>query len=132
MPRTVHCVLTDRDFQVTNENGPHHWHIDEPTEKGGGDTGPSPSESVLGALGACMAITAKMYARHKGFDLQEVRLQLNLSGNTPGQEAAIRIEAQLSGDLTPDQEKRIRTIMTKCPVSNLLKKPVQITLAEEP
>ena len=72
----VAIVLGDGK-RTTINIGHHQWHADEPLEYGGSDTAPSPGELMLGALGSCMAITCKMYAERKGWDLQLVEVKLD-------------------------------------------------------
>ncbi|MCY0094460.1 bifunctional alpha/beta hydrolase/OsmC family protein [Hoeflea ulvae] len=56
-------------FQVSVQAGPHRMLADEPASVGGADTGPSPYDLMSAGLGACTAMTLRMYARLKKIDL---------------------------------------------------------------
>lgn len=56
-------------FQVSIQAGPHRLLADEPADVGGSDTGPSPYDLMAAALGACTAMTLRMYARLKKIEL---------------------------------------------------------------
>lgn len=56
-------------FQVSVQAGPHRFLADEPADVGGADTGPSPYDLMAAALGACTAMTLRMYVRLKKIDL---------------------------------------------------------------
>jgi uncharacterized OsmC-like protein/fermentation-respiration switch protein FrsA (DUF1100 family) len=56
-------------FQVSVQAGPHRFLADEPVDVGGADTEPSPYDLMSAALGACTAMTLRMYARLKKLEL---------------------------------------------------------------
>ena len=56
-------------FQVSVQAGPHRFLADEPADVGGADTGPSPYDLMSAALGACTAMTLRIYVRLKKIDL---------------------------------------------------------------
>ena len=49
---------------------------DEPVVMGGKDLGFSPKELLASALAACTSATLRMYANHKGWELEEVKLEI--------------------------------------------------------
>lgn len=111
----------------------HEWHADEPLEAGGTDTAPTPGELMLGALGSCMAITCKLYAERKGWDLQGVEVKLDYERfrgrDYPRHEGddpfvhEVREALVFHGDLDDKQLARLRDIAGKCPVHRLLAYP---------
>ena len=127
MPRDVQVILGGTDFQCTATNGHGEWFVDEPAEKGGLDTGPSPSESVMGGLGACIAITMQIYARHKGWDLGDVKVDLHLEGMEPGGQPRIHRKITVQGEFDADQQARLMKVAGKCPVSRLISGEVPMT-----
>ncbi len=104
----------------------HTWLADEPTELGGADQGPTPMRMLLGSLGACTAITLKMYAARKGWPLQDVQVRLSLhpGGTAGGQD--IQRDITLQGDLDDEQRARLLQIANACPVHKLLTGEVRI------
>ena len=52
----------------------HDLSVDEPTDTGGSDTGPSPQELLAASLASCTAVTMEMYATRKGWDIGGVEV----------------------------------------------------------
>lgn len=92
---------------------------DEPPALGGADAGPSPYELLLASLGACTAITLRMYAERKQWDLQGVDIELHHGKH----ETRSKIERiiTLSGSLTEEQRARLADIAERTPVTLTLK-----------
>ena len=95
-----------------------HLLADEPPELGGNDTGPTPCELVLAGLGSCKAITVKMYAARKGWQLEHVHVDCSLVKVDNAQ--TIQAQLQLVGVLTVEQRQRLLEISDRCPVHKLL------------
>jgi len=101
---------------------------DEPLDKGGADTGPEPHEFVLTALGACTAMTLRLYADRKGWPLTHVHV--TLSGGPAEGKYAITRQITLAGALDAEQRLRLIEIANKCPVHRTLTGEVTIATKE--
>lgn len=126
-------ILPKEGVQTTIVSGNHTYYADEPIEDGGTDTGPSPTQMVMGALGSCIAITMRLYADRKGWSLEGVELDLDFerfrSKDYPAYEGDERYvheitkKVTLHGALTPEQKERIIEIGGMCPVHRLIASP---------
>jgi len=102
----------------------HSWAVDEPGETGGKDSGPEPFELLCGALGACTAITVRMYAGRKGWPLE--RIAVTVTYDKPGDRGRFSIAITLRGPLDAAQRERLLAIAEKCPVHQTLAKGAEI------
>ena len=101
-------------------SGRHTLVADEPAHAGGADAGPAPYELLLASLGACTAITLRMYAERKQWPLGRLTVELQLLKNKEGE---TRIDRQLASDTALDdaQWQRLLEIAEKTPVTLTLK-----------
>ena len=110
--------------------GHHVMGEDESERFGGQDTGPSPYEYMLAALGGCTAMTVRMYANRREWPLEKVKVELRHEKLPPSGtgEAVDRFHRtiRLSGGLTDEQRRKLMQIAERCPVSRTLQRPSQI------
>ncbi|HEY6254236.1 MAG TPA: bifunctional alpha/beta hydrolase/OsmC family protein [Xanthobacteraceae bacterium] len=120
--------------------GGHRLIADEPLAAGGNDSGPNPYELLLAALGACTAMTLRLYAERKALPLDRVTVRLRhgrihaadcetcetRDGMIDRIERAIRLE----GAIDAPQRARLLEIADKCPVHRTLTSEVDIRTTE--
>jgi len=122
--------------QSIDIRGTHHLSADEPRDAGGQDVGPNPYELLLSALGACTAMTVRMYAQRKGWPLEAVEVALQHE-RMHAQDCAdcetrdgyldhITKNISLQGALTADQRQRLIEISERCPVQKTLQHEVHV------
>jgi uncharacterized OsmC-like protein/fermentation-respiration switch protein FrsA (DUF1100 family) len=127
-------------FQQEIMSGPHRFIADEPVSFGGLDSGPGPYDLLLAGLGACTAMTLRLYADNKKLPLARitVRLTHNKIHAADCAECEIkdgmidRIDRNISfeGDLDAATRQRLLEIADKCPVHRTLKSEIDIRTFE--
>ncbi|WEJ74809.1 OsmC family protein [Pseudomonas sp. PSE14] len=123
---TVRASFAGAAFQVKLSAGEHEWLGDVPAGLGGGDTGPSPHQLLLSALGACTSITVAMYAQRKGLPLESIDVDLKVLQERPGH-TEIGRDIRLAGALTEEQRTRLLEIANACPIHKVLSGEIVIT-----
>jgi uncharacterized OsmC-like protein len=124
-------------FQQLVKVGPHRLLADEPVAAGGMDSGPSPYDLLLAGLGACTAMTVRLYAEAKGIPLTRVAVALMHTkihatdcAECETKDGKIdRIERVLTveGDLSDEVRARLLAIAEKCPVHRTLHSETWVT-----
>jgi putative redox protein len=129
MPRAV----ARRQEGFTHEveiDGHHRVVVDEPTDAGGTDQGPSPTRLVAGALAACTAITMEMYAQHKGWELADVEVEVEMEYGQSSVPSSFVVTLRLPSDLSEEQVERLKVIAGKCPVHRALHHETDVSIED--
>ncbi len=121
--------LTD-GFRTRINAGAHTIIADEPKSADGGDEGMSPYELLLAALGACTAMTLRMYIERKKIPITDVEVYLTFDRihvddceSCTDEEREGKKEIQhisrliyITGEVTEEQKERLLYIAGRCPV----------------
>lgn len=135
-PDEVAARTATGSFRTEIVSGPHRLLADEPASVGGTNLGPTPYDLLSAALASCTTMTLRMYAEHKGLDLESttVRVQHGKTHakdcddceTTAGKVDEFLRELSFDGNLTDAEQKRLVEIADKCPVHRTLHSEVKV------
>ena len=125
-----HLNLLEDNFTTAIQTQKHSLVADEPISAGGDDFGPSPYDFLSAALASCTAMTLKLYAERKQWDLQEVFVYVTYSKKhsddlmmdleKPARFDYLLKKLKFVGNLDDSQQERLKEIASKCPVHKTL------------
>jgi putative redox protein len=107
-------------YSVRIDAGGHALRADEPVDHGGGDTGPPPFGLLLSGLGACTAITLRMYPERKDWPLNGVDVQLTYVVKDRKAQWIDRV-ITVHGPLNDYQRRKLAEIAEKTPVTRAVR-----------
>ena len=135
-PRSVSVEGPATGFRTEVEVGGHRFVVDEPAAVGGSDKGPTPYEMLLAGLGACTAMTLRIYADRKKWPLERARISLihrkvhaQDCVDCPTKPAKMDVVDRvitLEGALTEEQRAKLLEIAERCPVHQTLNSKIQV------
>ncbi len=116
--------------------GRHQLRSDEPVSVGGTDTGATPYDLLLAALGSCTSMTVGMYARRKQWPLTRVTVRLSHSrqhardcavcDSETAMLTVIDRDVELDGPLSDAHREQLLAIANRCPVHLSLTSTIDI------
>jgi putative redox protein len=112
--------------EAVNGRG-HNIVVDEPTEIGGHDRGPRPTELLAMSLASCTTITVEMYAERKGIELSRLSADVYYELDPKAGHTDLHLVLNLPPGLTEEQVERLRVIAGKCPVHRALAGDIEVT-----
>lgn len=127
----THTVVEARDFSFS---------VDEPTDIGGTNAGPTPVEYLLGALAGCLNVVGHQVAEEQ--DLTIRTIEIDLAGTIdprkflgesdeprPGYQ---EVDVSISVDTDADDEELdawLETVEERCPVSDNIANATPLSIA---
>jgi len=117
-------VLTTKNYVAEAKIRNHFVVTDVPVSEGGADTAPTPVEYLLTAIGGCVAVTLRMYAAGRNWDVGEITVNVFQLKDENG--AYLTEEISFEKEITEDQRKRLLVFASKCPVAKMIKEGTRI------
>ena len=134
----AHVIVqgTADGFAQEIKAGSHELYADEPVSYGGTDTGVSPYDLLLAALGSCTSMTIGLYARKRKWPLEKITISLRHSKihakdcedceTQEGRVDRIWRDIHLEGALSEEQRAKLMEIADRCPVHQTLVSEINI------
>ena len=110
-------------YTLDVKNGRHHLFADEPLSFGSADIGPSPFEYLCASLGSCTAITLRMYAGRKNWEIENISVTVTHSLRKTADDETKNVFSRVlivTGNLESAARDRLVEIANKCPVHKML------------
>ena len=128
-------------FTTECRAGKHVLHIDQPAAAGGADTGPTPLEAQLIAMGACLTAIGRIAANQRRLPVRAIEVEVEGDIDTDallGKPTSARVgfssivaRVTIDADLSPEEKAALlHDIDARCPISDNLNNPtaVQVVL----
>jgi putative redox protein len=128
MSKEISVRLGNINYACIVSDGRHEWMLDEPVDNGGSDIAHDPYSALLASIGSCSAITMKMYAQRKGWQVEDIEIKMSLATQTiAGKKHSVFTRSvYVKGNLDNDQLMRLKQIVTVCPVSKILEGEIKV------
>ena len=118
------ATISDEIYRTELTARNHRLIADEPEDVGGKNLGPRPGDFLRMSLASCTAITLRMYANRKKFDVQQIEVTVaseEVEGIT-----IFNSSIKIQGNLDEQQRQRMLQIAKLCPVHKALTNPIEI------
>ena len=122
--RWVSAVIGQDKYKTMLTTDSHTLIGDEPFDNGGEDRGPGPGDLLWLGLASCTAITLRMYANRKGYDVKQIEVKVH-SREVEGKTVFYR-DIEVIGNIDEVVRKRMLQIADACPVHKMLTRPVEV------
>ncbi|MCW3478403.1 OsmC family protein [Neisseriaceae bacterium JH1-16] len=128
MKQIASASVTSTSFNYTHRVDTANFELlaDEPVSSGGQNAGPAPYDYLLASLGSCTAITLRMYAEKKGWNLGEFHVALTLTKDAEGN-TFIERQLRSNAPLSDEQWTQLLAIAAKTPVTKTLSQGAMIS-----
>ncbi|KOU72892.1 osmotically inducible protein OsmC [Streptomyces sp. MMG1533] len=123
----------DHDAYTVDIRG-HRLQVDQPTEAGGTDTAPTPTELFAASLATCVAFYAGRYLHRHNLPRTglRVRTEFTMAADRPARVASLRVVVVPPPKLPEQRRAALLAVVSHCTVHNTLRQPPEIDIELEP
>lgn len=106
----------------------HTLLVDQPTDAGGGDAGPTPTELFVASLAGCVAFYAGRYLSRHGLSPDGLRVDadFDMAADRPARVAVIRVRITLPDSVPEHRRRALLAVASHCTVHNSLSSPPRV------
>jgi len=120
----VHAKIGREKYKTEIVVGDHQLVADESLEVGGQNSGPSPGDFLRMSLATCTAITLRMYADRKQWDVEDI--EVAVTSSTENRVTKFACTIKVKGNIDDTQRERLKQIADACPLHKTLLNPMEI------
>jgi len=109
---------------ITAHSGDHVIRTDQPVNKGGGDTAPSPFDLYLASIGTCTGIYVKSFCDNRKIPAENIKILEHVEYNSETQlPDSIKLEIKLPPDFPGKYRESVIKVANLCLVKKSIASP---------
>jgi putative redox protein len=122
--QNAEVVLTNKNYLAEAKTRNHFLTMDQTVASGGDNSGPTPVEYLLAAIGGCVSITLRVYADRRGWDVGKIKVNVSQLKDESG--TYLTEEISFEKEISEEQRKKMLVFAAKCPVAKMVKGQTRI------
>ena len=122
--QNAEVVLTNKNYLAEAKTRNHFLTMDQTVASGGDNSGPTPVEYLLAAIGGCVSITLRVYAERRGWDVGKIKVNVSQLKDESG--TYLTEEISFEKESSEEQRKKMLVFAAKCPVAKMVKGQTRI------
>jgi putative redox protein len=128
----IAVTYLDRDALAIDVRG-HRVVVDQPTDAGGEDLGPTPTELFVASLAACIGFYAERYLRRHDLptDGLAVRTSFRFGEGRPSRVASMALRLVLPAPIPAERMEALRRVVDHCTVHESIRNEPDIRIEIE-
>jgi putative redox protein len=116
----IPITITD-ERRVDTELRGHHIATDQPWEKGGRDSAPTPFDLFLASIGTCAGTTIQAFCAHRDIPASEIKLTQRVELDDNGDVREIELKVHLPPSFPKKYVDVLQRVIEQCPVERSIR-----------